>query len=550
MQPTRLGRYLVFEAFARGGMANVHYGRATGPVGFSRIVAIKRHHSHLAKESGFVSMLIDEARIAGRIRHPNVVPVLDVVQLPGELLLVMDYVSGLSLAQALKLSLERGELPPLRISAALVAGALEGLNAAHETRDDSGAPAGIVHRDVSPQNVLLGADGVVRVTDFGIAHARERLQFTRTEEIKGKLEYMAKEQLRRERVDGRTDVYAASVVLWELLTGARMFANDTEQTLVRRVASGEFPAPSSLVADVPPELDQLVLRGLEPEPSARFASALEMATALDHAVGLASQREVAEWFAGIAADAIEKRARRVREIEAWTEPVQRNPSEDTIVDEVHDEAPPVEARASEPVVVPTRPMGEATAVETRFGDTAPRTLTSAVAVEAPESITLTLTDDVPTEPLEIARQTSPPTERLTRPTRVAAAVPWIWLLPAAAAALGALLIVWVLVRRTPASIEGAAAPRAVGPRGMQPAPSLLPPAVLPAAPASANGVVVPPPERPTASASEPPAPSTRPPAPGPGPRAPWVPKAAPPSCNPPYRIDAQGVRVPKPECFK
>src|SRR5262245_33590448 len=169
--PQRIGRYLLFDAFARGGMGSVHLGRITGPVGFSRVVAIKRHHPPIAKQPEFVSMIIDEARLAGRIRHPNVVPVLDVVALPGELLLVMEYVAGASLASLWQAAIEAEASIPPKIAAAILAGALVGLHAAHETADEKGALLGIVHRDVSPQNILVGSDGLARVTDFGIAQA-------------------------------------------------------------------------------------------------------------------------------------------------------------------------------------------------------------------------------------------------------------------------------------------------------------------------------------------------------------------------------------------
>src|SRR5262245_49268372 len=159
-------------------MATVHLGRLLGPVGFSRTVAIKRLHAQFSQDPEFVSMFLDEARLAARIRHPNVVPTLDVVATGGELFLVMDYVAGESIAKLLRAVATKKEMVPIRVIAATMAGALHGLHAAHEAKDERGEPLGIVHRDVSPQNILLGADGVPRVLDFGVAKAIGRVQTT------------------------------------------------------------------------------------------------------------------------------------------------------------------------------------------------------------------------------------------------------------------------------------------------------------------------------------------------------------------------------------
>src|SRR6516225_8996456 len=174
-----VGRYALYVAIAAGGMATVHLGRLIGEVGFSRTVAIKRLHPQYAADPEFVSMFLDEARLAARIRHPNVVPTLDVVATKGELFLVMDYVPGESLARLSRVCREQRRPIPHRITSAVMAGALHGLHAAHEAKSERGAPLGIVHRDVSPQNVLVGADGVPRVLDFGVAKAAGRMQETR-----------------------------------------------------------------------------------------------------------------------------------------------------------------------------------------------------------------------------------------------------------------------------------------------------------------------------------------------------------------------------------
>jgi eukaryotic-like serine/threonine-protein kinase len=198
-----VGRYAIFDVIGSGGMASVHLGRLLGPGGFSRTVAIKRLHSEFAKDPDFVAMLLEEARLASRIRHPNVVSMLDVVHENEELFLVMDYIEGESLSRVLRTS-SRSPLP-LPIVSSVLSGVLQGLHAAHEATGEDGHPLQIVHRDVSPQNILLGVDGTARVTDFGVAKSVGRVGTTRDGRVKGKAGYMAPEQLRGGRIDRRVD---------------------------------------------------------------------------------------------------------------------------------------------------------------------------------------------------------------------------------------------------------------------------------------------------------------------------------------------------------
>ena len=183
--PQLVGRYALYDKIAAGGMATVHVGRLLGPIGFARTVAVKRLHAHFAGDPEFVSMFVDEARLAARIHHPNVVATVDVVATEGELLLVMEFIQGESLAHLLNVTRKTGTRIPLELAATMIAGVLHGLHAAHEARGDRGEPLGIVHRDVSPQNVLVGVDGVARVVDFGVAMAADRVQTTRTGQMKG-----------------------------------------------------------------------------------------------------------------------------------------------------------------------------------------------------------------------------------------------------------------------------------------------------------------------------------------------------------------------------
>jgi serine/threonine-protein kinase len=264
-------------------------------------------------------MLLDEARLAARIRHPNVVPMLDVVSVESptgdELFLVMEYVHGESLARLAKLSRLRGENVPIEIAASVVSHALHGLHAAHEAKSERGTPLDIVHRDVSPQNILVGVDGIGRVLDFGIAKATSRLQVTLEGQLKGKLAYMAPEQLEPHDVDRRVDIWAASVVLWELLTGRRLFHGDHPARVMKSVLSLDIERPSAIAADIPRDLDDLVMRGLSRDPAGRFATAREMAVALERTGVVATQATIGAWVERIAADSLATRADTIAEIE-------------------------------------------------------------------------------------------------------------------------------------------------------------------------------------------------------------------------------------------
>ena len=314
--PEIIGRYALYGKIASGGMATVHIGRLLGPVGFTRTVAIKRMHPQFTGDPEFVSMFLDEARLAARIRHPNVVSTLDVVALNGELFLVLDYVQGETLSVLMRRVAAAGELVPVSIVAAVMSGVLHGLHAAHEAKNEQGEPLGIVHRDISPQNVMVGIDGVSRVLDFGVAKAAGRLQTTSSGKLKGKLAYMPQEQVRGKAVTRRCDVYAASVVLWEALAGQRLFQGDNEAAVLESVLQMQVKPPSEYRSEVPPALDAVVLRGLSRNPDHRFATAREMATALEGAVAVAIAPAVGTWVDGTVADTLSAQAATIAAIES------------------------------------------------------------------------------------------------------------------------------------------------------------------------------------------------------------------------------------------
>lgn len=314
-----VGRYALYDEIAAGGMATVHIGRLLGPVGFSRTVAIKRLHAQFAKDPDFVSMFLDEARLAARVRHPNVIGTLDVVALAGELFLVMEYVPGESLAKLWRTTREMGRSIPVPIVVSILVGILEGLHAAHEATNDRGEALGLVHRDVSPHNVLVGSDGIARVLDFGVAKASGRLQTTRDGQLKGKISYMAPEQVQG-AVDRTSDVYSASVVLWEALVGRRLFFAENDARTLANVLFPKVEPPSRAGAKAPSELDAVVMRGLDRDPARRYRTAREMARELQNTVPCAPAFVVGEWVEATAGVTIARRASRVASIERMLPP--------------------------------------------------------------------------------------------------------------------------------------------------------------------------------------------------------------------------------------
>jgi len=299
----RLGRYRLCFELASGGMATVFLARAEGPGGFEKLVALKRIHPHLAKQRAFVEMFLDEARIASRISHPNVCSVIDFGEARGTYFLTMEYLVGEPLSRVLR-ALSRGprelrkRLPAF--AARIVADAAEGMHAAHELRDERGHPLRVVHRDISPHNLFLTYDGAVRVVDFGIASAENRIHETSVGSVKGKHAYMAPEQLRGNKVDRRADVWALGVVLWELLTLDRLFRRGTAPETISAVASEAAPPPSLVADEVPEELDAIVLRALARDPADRTPSARHLARDLEAFLAARSESvglsDLAEWL--------------------------------------------------------------------------------------------------------------------------------------------------------------------------------------------------------------------------------------------------------------
>jgi serine/threonine-protein kinase len=545
----REGRYVIGEEIAAGGMATVHLGRMLGDAGFARTVAIKRLHPQYAKDPDFAAMLLDEGRLASRIQHVNVVPTLDVVASGGDLFMVMEYVHGEPLHKLLRAVVRaRSRIPP-RLAAGIVAGALRGLHAAHEARDAHGRLLGVVHRDVSPQNIIVGADGVPRVLDFGIAKAAGRAHTTQTGQIKGKFAYMPPEQLHGEELDRRADIYAAGVVLWESLVGARLFAGADQAPNLGKLLDPHVEPPSTRAPGIDAAYDAVALRALARAKEARFATALEMAEALEACAPVATAAEIGAWVQATAGEALAERAARIAAVEK--ELAQRirdsldylEAIEETITDVVDLPLPPLPAAWMERAAA--RPSDEIPTLPSAKGGplaAAPlldevTTVPSAKAVppvEAAPSPVEAAPLPVEAAPLPPETAPSPPEAASLPPPAKGLPVAWIGL-----AVVGALLVIGT------AALVGRGRPVT---------------ATAPTASASVtSSASAPPPEPPTASASAP-APEPEPPPPAPpaasasarpsAPPRPARPRPPEPSCSPPFTIDAAGHKHYKRECLR
>ncbi len=323
----RLGRYTLLARIAQGGMAEVHLGRAIGPSGFEKLVALKLVLSHLADEPQFIAMFLDEARLAAKLTHVNIAQVIDLDRVEGQPFIVMEYVHGRDLRATLRAAATRGGLG-LAAALTILRDACAGLHHAHELRGDDGRPLGLVHRDVSPQNLMVRYDGTTKLVDFGIAKASSHVAVTRTGVLKGKLGYFSPEQCLGRALDRRSDVYALGIVAYEATTCMRLFHGDNEAAVLNRVIEGDFEQPSEIDPDYPPALEQLVLRALARDPNDRFATAAELQEAIEDVareLGLRlGESVVAERMHALFGDVPYPRREPERTVVAATSPIPRN----------------------------------------------------------------------------------------------------------------------------------------------------------------------------------------------------------------------------------
>jgi serine/threonine-protein kinase len=289
------GDYEIVRRLRVGGMATLYLARRHGVAGFARLVALKMVHPHLVEQSSFVEMFVDEARICSRISHPNVVHVEDFGVIDDVHYLAMEYLDGCSVNELLVLLQREGRRLEPELAARIIMQIASGLHAAHETRDDDGQLLDVIHRDISPSNILLSSDGNAKLIDFGIAKARNRLAETEAGiSIKGKYKYVAPEQATRSTVDRRCDLFSLGVVFWELLVGQPLFTEDTHVALFNRLARTDVHAPSVLNPMVPPVLDSIVLAMLEHDPANRPQTAAELQRRIAAAVPGAANRDPSE----------------------------------------------------------------------------------------------------------------------------------------------------------------------------------------------------------------------------------------------------------------
>ncbi len=319
-----IGRYHLHRQIARGGMARIHIARALGAGSFSRIVAAKRLDPQLACDDEFVEMFLDEARVASKIRHRNVVPVLDVVTLDGEVIMVQELVHGAPLHKLFSRAQKARTRIPIPIAVSIAAQTLAGLHAAHEAVDETGHALEIVHRDVSPQNIMISTDGSARLLDFGVAKTAAAAHVTRSGTFKGKLAYSSPEQLDG-RVTRQTDIYALAVVLWELVVGERMHVGRSEAEVFASIMKSTPPRVSDALAfadldrdawrdiqALAPILDKAFARDL----ADRYATAADMEQALLAAVAPAPLAAVAAWMRTLAQDLVDHTEQLIAEEEA------------------------------------------------------------------------------------------------------------------------------------------------------------------------------------------------------------------------------------------
>ena len=275
-----LGRYRLVAPIASGGMARVWAARLSGLGGFSKLCALKIIRPEIANDQNFRTMFLDEARIAARIRHRNACETYDVGEADGVLFIAMEWVEGVSLIQLLRKGPATIKLSH-EVAARIISDACAGLHAAHELVGDDGAPLHVVHRDISPHNVLVASDGIVKLTDFGVAKAEGREQNTQSGELKGKLLYMSPEQLTSNALDRRSDVFSMGIVLYESTTGVRPFGTKASPAVVRSLLEGRFTRPSALDPKYPAELEAIVVKALSVDPTDRFQTADLMRESLE-----------------------------------------------------------------------------------------------------------------------------------------------------------------------------------------------------------------------------------------------------------------------------
>ena len=277
-----LGKYRVVRRLAVGGMAEIYLAEARGIEGFAKHVVLKRILPQFAQSDTFVRLFLNEARVSATLDHPNIASVYDIGEVDGVYFFTMEYLHGEDLGHILREMVSRRSRLPLEHALTIGVGVAAGLHAAHEKRGPDGKPLGIVHRDVSPSNVVVTYDGGVKLCDFGVAKVTAQSELTRTGTLKGKVSYMSPEQCNNENLDRRSDVFSLGILMYELTTQTRLFRGESEAGTLKLVLDGVIPPPSSRVSDYPPELERVVLKALSRTRENRYATARELQVALEN----------------------------------------------------------------------------------------------------------------------------------------------------------------------------------------------------------------------------------------------------------------------------
>lgn len=374
--PLTLGRYELLFRFAAGGMAEVYAARSRGAEGFERLVAVKRMLPTMSDDPKFVEMFLDEAKVAANVHSRHVVSTLDLGRASdGSLYIVMDLIRGLSLNRLIKRALQAKKELPIDVVSEILTQTALGLHDAHEAATPDGTKLEIVHRDVSPQNVLLDRTGAVRLTDFGVARAVERHSRTETGELRGKVAYFAPEQMSGGTIDRRTDVFALGVVAHEMITGKRLFRAENAWLTLQQVASAEIPRVDALRDDVPKALADAVDKALDRSPDGRFATAAAFGEAIREAVTPAGANRVGELVTELGGEYIDALEENLRK--AAAKPSAARSEEDTEVPEDETPAPsPISTTAEVPdVVAPEAPRNSEAPAEDRSPEPVPASAT-------------------------------------------------------------------------------------------------------------------------------------------------------------------------------
>jgi serine/threonine-protein kinase len=281
MREQQFGKYLLLDRIAVGGMAEIFLAKQVGPEGFEKTVVLKKIRPHLGDKKSFVRMFLNEAKLAAQLNHPNIIQIHDLGKVDDSYFIAMEYLFGRDMRRVIPKCEQAGISFPVVYACKIASQALEGLYYAHQKTDTQGRALGIVHRDVTPENIFVSFEGGVKLLDFGIAKAANQVEMTRAGEIKGKLSYMSPEQCMGKPLDSRSDIFSLGVVLYEWVTGFKLFTGESDVQVLRSISEGKIYRPSYFKADVPEQIEAILMRALEKEPEKRYQNAWEMQFELD-----------------------------------------------------------------------------------------------------------------------------------------------------------------------------------------------------------------------------------------------------------------------------